>query len=124
MVKAMMSLHEATPTNKVGSGYSDVIREKVGVHRGSVLSPLLFATVIDVEEVRKGLFHEILYADDLVFERFHRKHSKKISKLESKGLKIKNQNLMVNGSKNELPISKTDHMVFVEKESPQISCCV
>ena len=41
---------------------------KVGLHQGSVLSPLLFAAVMDVvsNEARSGLPPELLYADDLV----------------------------------------------------------
>ena len=38
------------------------------MHQGSVLSPLIFASVVDVvtEHAREGLLNEILYADDLV----------------------------------------------------------
>ena len=41
---------------------------KVGLHQGSVLSPLLFSAVMDVvsSEARSGLPSELLYADDLV----------------------------------------------------------
>ena len=41
---------------------------KISLHQGSVLSPLLFAAVMDVvsSEVRSGLPSELLYADDLV----------------------------------------------------------
>ena len=41
---------------------------KIGLHQGSVLSPLLFATVMDVvsSKARRGLPSDFLYADDLV----------------------------------------------------------
>ena len=41
---------------------------KVGLHQGSVLSPLLVAAVMNVvsSEARSGLPSELLYADDLV----------------------------------------------------------
>ena len=40
----------------------------IGVHHGSVLSPLLLAIVIDVatNEIKEGTLQEILNADDLV----------------------------------------------------------
>ena len=44
-----MSFHEeATTKIKVGSGYSNEFPVRVGFHPRSVLSPFLFATVIDV----------------------------------------------------------------------------
>ena len=44
------------------------VRVNIGVHQGSVLSPLMFAIVVDAltERVRDGSINEILYADDLV----------------------------------------------------------
>ena len=41
---------------------------KVGVHQACVLSPLLFAIVVDVitKNTRKVVVNELLYADDLV----------------------------------------------------------
>ena len=52
---------------RVGSTYSEEFKAKVGVHQGSVPSPLLFAIVVDViTENAKGVVNELLYADDLV----------------------------------------------------------
>ena len=41
---------------------------KVGVHQGSVLSPLLFIIVLEAlsREFREGLLMELLFADNLV----------------------------------------------------------
>ena len=67
LVQAVMSLYGGSRT-KVGSGTSDEFGVRVGVHQGPVLSPLIFAVVLDVvtEHAREGLLNEILYADDLV----------------------------------------------------------
>ena len=53
---------------RVGEGYSEEFEVKVGVHQGSVLSPLLFIIVLEAlsGEFRSGVPQEDLYADDLV----------------------------------------------------------
>ena len=53
---------------RVGSGFSEEFAVKVGVHQGSVLSPLLFIIVLEAlsREFRAGVPWEDLYADDLV----------------------------------------------------------
>ena len=68
---------------------------KVGLHQGSVLSPLLFAAVMDVVyiEARSGLPSELLYADDLVImaptmEQLGRRVADWRPSLLGKGLKV------------------------------------
>ena len=50
------------------SELSEELEVKVGMHRGSVLSPFLSALVVDVvtKFAREGGLSELLYADDLV----------------------------------------------------------
>ena len=52
----------------VGEGYSEEFEVKVGVHQGSVLSPLLFIFVLEAlsREFRSWVPWEDLFADDLV----------------------------------------------------------
>ena len=53
---------------RVGEGYNEEFEVKVGIHQGSVLSPLLFIVVLEAlsREFRSGVPWEDLYADDLV----------------------------------------------------------
>ena len=69
MVWAVMSLYDGAKTRvRVGSAYSEEFEVKVGVHQGSVLSPLLFAIVLDVitENAIRGVVNELLYENGLV----------------------------------------------------------
>ena len=64
-----MSFYQGAKTKvKVGFESSEVFLVQVGVHQGSVLSPLLFAITVNVisEKAKEGLMSEILFADDLV----------------------------------------------------------
>ena len=94
LVQAVMSLYEGSRTIVgVGSGTSEEFGVWVGVHQGFVLSPLIFAIVVDVvtEHARERLLNEILYADDLKSESMdglRKRFRRWRSALEDKGLKV------------------------------------
>ncbi|XP_002731282.2 uncharacterized protein LOC100366586, partial [Saccoglossus kowalevskii] len=118
MVRAVMSLYEGAKTRvRVGSELSEEFEVKVGVHQGSVLSPLIFAVVIDVvtESAREGLMGEMLYADYLVLmddtmEGLREKFVKWKKAFESKGLKVNlgKTKVMVSGTEEKALVSKVD----------------
>ena len=71
-IRTVMALYtEACTVVRTDAGLSESFEVKVGLHQGSVLSPLLFAAVMDVvsREARSGLPSEFLYADPIGDER-------------------------------------------------------
>ena len=73
---------------RVGEGYSEEFEVKVGVHQGSVLSPLLFIIVLEAlsREFRSGVPWEDLYAESL--EECVRRLLTWKEAMEKKGLRV------------------------------------
>ena len=118
LVEAVMQLYDGAKTRvKVGRGMSEAFDVGVGLHQGSVLSPFLFAIVIDCVcgGVMEGLLFEILYADDLVLMadsmgELQAKFDSWKSAFEGKGLRVNlgKTKVMVSGEGGERVISKID----------------
>ena len=69
LVRLVQSMYKDVRSRvRVGDGYSEEFGVGVGVHQGSVLSPLLFIIVLEAlsREFRTGCLWELLYADDLM----------------------------------------------------------
>ena len=124
LVKAVMSLYEGSRTKvRVGSVFAEEFGVRVGVHQGSVLSPLIFVIVVDAvsEHAREGLLNEILYADDLVLmsenledlrERFQRwRHAFKSKVLR---INIRKTKMMASGAEGEVVRSRVNPCGIVE----------
>ena len=96
LVRSVMSLYEGAMTRvRVDSELSEEFVVEMEMHQGSVLSPFLFALVVDVvtEFTREGVLNELLYADDSIrliesIEGLRNKFLKWKEAFESKGLKI------------------------------------
>jgi Reverse transcriptase (RNA-dependent DNA polymerase) len=84
-----------TTTVNLKNGTSHEFGVKVGVHQGSVLSPLLFNIVMEAlsRKFRQGLPWELLYVNDLVLwaeseEELRAMIVRWMSGMESKGLRV------------------------------------
>ena len=68
LIRTVMALYtEDCTVVRTDAGLNESFELKVGLHQGSVLSPMLFAALMDVvsSETRSGLHSELLYPDDL-----------------------------------------------------------
>ena len=97
-----------------------IIEVKGGVHQESVLSPLLFAMVVDVviENARRAVVNELLYADNLVLVSETMKYLNSRfwnwkGAAECKGLKVNTRKtkVIVSGSKKRT-IQKQDRSMW------------
>ena len=93
VIKAMYE--DATTKVRLNGRESNAFSVKVGVHQGSVLSPLMFIIVLEASsrEFREGLPMELLYADNLVLmaeseELLMERLRKWKNVMEAKGLRV------------------------------------
>ena len=109
-VVAMYELNNSAVrvNNTVGSKFN----VKVGVHQGSVFSPLLFIVVLEAlsREFRRGLPWELLYADDLVIianslDELEERYLAWKNNMESKGLRVNvGKTKIIKSCTNEGPV--------------------
>ena len=123
IVRFVQAMYNNTRSRvRVNNTYSDEFGVKVGVHQGSVLSPLLFVIVLKALscEFRTGTPWELLYADDLVIsaeteEGLKMKLNKWKTEMEAKGLRV-------NMGKTKIMVSGVNLQTL--KDSGEYPCSV
>src|SRR6266516_4698006 len=96
IVNVIKSMYDGVTTSvKMNGEGSETFEIKVGLHQGSVLSPILFNIVMQAiaDNFKKGLPWELLYADDLVLlaestVELERRLEVWIARLKGKGLRV------------------------------------
>ena len=106
LVRLVQSMYKDVRSRvRVGSGYSEEFGVKVGVHQGSVLSPLLFIIVLEAlsREFRTGCPWELLYADDLMISA--ESMEELLVKLKTWKAEMVRKSLRVNMGKTKIMVS-------------------
>ena len=116
LIEVIMAMYShcrsAVSVNGITGDAFDVM---VGVHQGSVLSPLLFIIVMEAlsRDFRAGLPWELLYADDLALiaeslEDLERQYTAWQRGMENKGLRVNTRKTKVMiSSREHKPLNKT-----------------
>ena len=123
LVRLVQSMYKDVRSRvRVGDGYSEEFGVGVGVHQGSVLSPLLFIIVLEAlsREFRTGCPWELLYADDLMISA--ESMEELLVKVQTWKTEMEKKGLRVNMGKTKIMESGINLDVLKNLEStPEVS---
>ena len=126
-VRFVQDIYEGSETVvRSAVGTTESFKVKVGLHQGSVLSPFLFAVIMDriTDEVRREPPWMMLFADDIVTceetrEEVERRLESWRYALERRGMKVsrsKTKYLCINGGNDKETVKMDDTKVPRVKE--------
>ena len=121
LVRLVQSMYKDVRSRvRVGDGYSEEFGVGVGVHQGSVLSPLLFNIVLEAlsREFRIGCPWELLYADDLMISAGSKEEP--LEKVKTWKTEMEKKGLRVNMGKTKIMESGINLDVLKKLESTPV----